>query len=214
MCTMEELGDDVARILDHLAIRQVLAVIGVSQGGAAALAFAMRYLSRTQKVVACDTQATPPAALIDFFEQQIELARNEGMGALAKQTVGLWFPVGSPDHPGSPGGASDFAVKMIEKTSFNGFVSGVRALETYDLLKPSPNPPQLDSVSTLFEMKTPTLLLAGSLDVPLPDGLKKLANDWNNAGGAVKYEEIPECGHLPMLDGAEKWVASIVQFLT
>ena len=211
---MEELGDDVAQILDHLAIRQVLAVIGVSQGGAAALAFAMRHLSRTQKVVACDTQATPPAALIDFFEQQIELARTEGMGGLAKQTVSLWFPVGSPDHPGEPGGASNFAVKMIESTPFDGFVSGVRALETYDLLKPSPNPPQSDFVSTLFEMKTPTLLLAGSLDVPLPDRLEKLANDWNGAGGIVKYEEIPECGHLPMLDGAEKWVASVAMFLT
>lgn len=210
---MEELGDDVAQILDYLGIQEVLAAIGVSQGGAAALAFAMRHLSRTKKVVACDTQATPPAALIEFFEQQIELARTEGMGALARQTVSLWFPVGSPDHPGSAGGASGFAVKMVENTPFEGFVSGVRALETYDLLKPSPNPPHSDFVSTLFEMKTPTLLLAGSLDVPLPDGLQKLAKGWNNAGGTVAYEEVPGCGHLPMLDGAEKWVAIIATFL-
>jgi len=59
VCTMKDLADDIATLLDHFGIR-AHAVIGVSQGGAAVLQFALRHPSKTTRIIACDTQAMRP----------------------------------------------------------------------------------------------------------------------------------------------------------
>ena len=52
-CTINQLASDIATILSHLNIPQVHSVIGVSQGGATALAFGSMYPSKMKSVIAC-----------------------------------------------------------------------------------------------------------------------------------------------------------------
>ncbi len=47
-CTIAQLSDDVAFLLDSLAVKKAYAVIGVSQGGATALSFALRHPDDTR----------------------------------------------------------------------------------------------------------------------------------------------------------------------
>ena len=61
--TLTVLASDIATILSTLKIpTPIHAVIGVSQGGATTLAFGLNHASLTSRLIACDTQATSPAA--------------------------------------------------------------------------------------------------------------------------------------------------------
>lgn len=201
---MEHLADDIATVLDHLSIAKVHAVIGVSQGGAATLQFGLRHPGRADRIVACDTQAKSPEANIKAWDDRIALAKSDGMATLGKATVGRWFPEGSEWHPSSAAiaGKSGVVLDMIENTPLAGFEAGARALQGYDLLSQG-----------LLQSKLKTLLLAGSRDGALPVGLKKLREEWVDAGGDVEFAEVEGSGHLPMLDGAERWLDAVLKFL-
>lgn len=132
--TIPLLAHDIAHLLDALHIPQpVQSVVGVSQGGAAALAFGALYghgtnsNAKTRSIVACDTAPRTPAGNKEAWEERIRLvygsvdntatrnsgatdyAERVGMRTLAKVTVPRWFPPGSLCHPDSGAGASSQA---------------------------------------------------------------------------------------------------------
>lgn len=199
-CTMAELADDIAVLLDHFVVEKVHAVIGVSQGGATALQFALRHPSRATHVVACDTQAKSPEENIKAWDDRIDLAKKHGMHALAIATVDRWFPPNSAYHSSQSQG--NFVLDMIASTPLLGFEAGARTLQGYDLL-----------ADGLLQSKVKTLLVAGAKDGMLPKGLELLRDDWSVKGGDVKFAEVERAGHLPMLDETERWLDIVVKFL-
>jgi pimeloyl-ACP methyl ester carboxylesterase len=197
---MTELADDIAVLLDHLSIEKAHAVIGVSQGGAAALQFVIRHPGRATCVVACDTQAKSPEANIKAWDDRIDLAKKHGMNALATATADRWFPSNSAYH--SSQSQANFVLDMIVSTPLLGFEAGARALQGYDLL-----------ADGLLQSKSKILLVAGEKDGVLPKGLKLLREDWLKESGNVEYAEVENAGHLPMVDEAERWLEVVVKFL-
>lgn len=194
-CTVEVLADDVAAVLDGLGIDKAHAVVGVSQGGATALTFALRHGQRASRIVACDTQAVSPEANRAAWDERIALAHKEGMESLAQATVPRWYGPGS--------GASDEVRRkthaMVASTSVEGFEKGARALQGYDLVSQG-----------LIEQlkKQPTLLVAGSADGKLPETLQKLATD-----ASATFQKIPDAGHLPMCDQPKAWLDAVLPWL-
>lgn len=170
-CSVEQLADDVADVMTGLGLEKVHAVIGVSQGGATTLAFAIRHGHRTSKIIANDTQATSPAANFQAWEDRIALAHKEGMGPLAKATIDRWYS--------TPGVGSDEvkaqAKALIEGTDVKGFEQGARALQKYDLIEAG----LLEKLS-----EKDTLLIAGEADGALPKGLEGLAAKVKEQGGS------------------------------
>ena len=199
-CTMAELADDIALLLDYFGVDKAHAVIGVSQGGAAALQFAIRHPGRTTRVVACDTQAKSPEANVKAWDDRIDLAKKDGMHALATATANRWFPANSAYH--SNQSLVNLVLDMIVSTPLLGFEAGARALQDYDFL-----------ADGLFKSKLKTLLVVGEKDGMLPQGLKLLRQDWLKEGGDVEFVEIDKAGHLPMVDESEKWLEFVVKFL-
>ncbi|PWN88945.1 alpha/beta-hydrolase [Acaromyces ingoldii] len=194
-CTVDALADDVAAVLDGLGIDKAHAVVGVSQGGATALAFAVRHSHRAARIVACDTQAASPEANRAAWDERIALAHAKGMEALAEATVPRWY---------GPGSAATDEVRrrthaMIMSTSVEGFEKGARALQGYDLLAQG----LVDQLK-----KMPTLLVAGSADGKLPETLKKLSTD-----AGTTFAEIPNAGHLPMCDQPKAWLDAVLPWL-
>jgi pimeloyl-ACP methyl ester carboxylesterase len=60
--TILSLACDIMHLLSHLNIpTPVQAIVGVSQGGAVALAFSQMYADKARSVVACDTSAKTPS---------------------------------------------------------------------------------------------------------------------------------------------------------
>lgn len=202
-CTIAQLSDDVAFLLDSLAVKKAYAVIGVSQGGATALSFALRHPERYERLVACDTQPSTPAANVGAWEERIALARSKGMGELAAATVPRWY------GPGSQASADCRArtEEMVKTTQVEGFAAGARALQNYDLIK--------DGIIEAFSKATSRrhLLLAGEADGKLPETLEAFSVRLKEAGAAAEFASIPKAGHLPMCDNPDGWLQPVLKFL-
>jgi pimeloyl-ACP methyl ester carboxylesterase len=198
---MVDLADDIAMLLDYFGIRKAHAVIGVSQGGAAVLQFSIRHPERSAHIIVCDTQAKAPK--VDIVPQeQIERAKRDGMGVLAYEIAAQWFPPESPFHPSSGTVESKSVLEMISSTPVLGFEAGARSLRDYDLF-----------AEGLLQNKVKTLLIVGDQDTVLREGMKLLQKDWFAEGGDVKFAMISGSGHIPILDGAERWSDVVTSFL-
>ncbi|KAK0232728.1 beta-ketoadipate enol-lactone hydrolase [Armillaria fumosa] len=191
-CTMQILAQDVAHVLASLGIKQVHSVIGVSQGGAVALSFGSQFPQLTKSIVACDTSAKTPAGNKEAWEGRIATAKERGMKELANITVPRWFPEGSAIiYP-----RRQAIEEMIEGTDLDGFALGASALMEYDLY-----------ADGLDDCKVKTMLVAGDLDGGgnVGKGLKALKERWAKKGGDIAYQEIPQTGHLPMIDNTSRY---------
>ncbi|KAF4585092.1 hypothetical protein EYR40_001928 [Pleurotus pulmonarius] len=207
--TIARLAHDIAHILDALNIPKVHAAIGVSQGGAAVLAFGALYPQKVGKIIACDTGPRTAPGNKDAWDERIALAQKDGMAALGAVTSARWFPI-PPEWQSDPASsnsllykqwARDRAMAMIEKTSLPGFEAGAQALQDYDLLEPPEDPKNENYIGkSIRECTVPTLLVAGSLDGAgkVSQGMKKLADSWP----AAQFVEVESAGHLPMVDAA------------
>ena len=228
--TIPLLASDIANIIDALFIpTPVHAVIGVSQGGAAALAFAAMFGDKTKGIVACDTALRTPAGNKEAWEERIRLvrgpegpvlsaeyAKDTGMGKLAKVTVPRWFPLGSLCSPGVAEGEkrARWVEEMVMQTDVNGFVEGARALGDYDVLGLSPVGVASADTEALFKTSAVRiLLLAGSLDGggKVGKGLQDLSTKWNSEH--ITFVEIANAGHLPMIDSPVKFCNALKQWL-
>jgi pimeloyl-ACP methyl ester carboxylesterase len=90
---------------------------------------------------------------------------------------------------------------MIGITPVAGFEAGAHSLRDYDLF-----------ADGLLQSNMKTLLVAGEKDAVLFEGMKSLAEEWAT-NGDVRFAEISGIGHIPVLDGAERWLDAIVRFL-
>ncbi|KAF8061840.1 beta-ketoadipate enol-lactone hydrolase [Lyophyllum atratum] len=203
--TIPALASDIALLLKSLDIpTPVHAVVGVSQGGAAALAFARSYHSLARSVVACDTSPKTVAGNKEAWAGRIglvyggvsaeailtdgvkggesgkgaEYAAKVGMGHLADVTVPRWFPKPSKcaNEEAARAERRAWVEKMIESTPVDGFVAGAEALSDYDLYQGDDNSQEL--VKSPIER---VLLVAGSLDGGgnIGNTLRRLKDEWN-----------------------------------
>lgn len=242
--TIQSLASDITRLLSHLNIpTPIQAIVGVSQGGAAALAFAKMFPELTRSVVACDTAAKTPPGNREAWAGRIgmvyggvsadsilqdgvkdgevgkgtEYAVKVGMGKLGKATVSRWFAAPSKCADGETEHANraQWLREMVEGTPVDGFVAGAGALSNYDLLDASGTAYS----KLLFESHIEqVLLVAGSLDGngAVGNGMKRLAETWNDkraTGRSVKFVEIQGAGHLPIVDETEKFAETLTGFL-
>jgi pimeloyl-ACP methyl ester carboxylesterase len=161
--TIPSLASDITHLLSRLNIpTPIQAIVGVSQGGAAALAFAQMYPGLARSVVACATTAKTPSGNREAWAGRIgmvyggvsadsilregvkegevgkgaEYAANVGMGKLGTATVSRWFPTPSKcaDGESERANRAQWLREMVERTPVDGFVSGAGALSNYDLL--------------------------------------------------------------------------------
>ena len=233
--TMPLLSQDIRNLLSSPEIRAIInsgsasadplkpihSIIGVSQGGAAALAFAATNAT-TKSVIACDTSAKTPGGNKAAWAERVRLvygngevsdskgqeyATNVGMKTLADVTLPRWFPSGSPMSTEREA----FLKDMVSRTDVQGFVAGSEALGDFDLVS-GPDP--------LYESQVErVLLLAGSLDGggKVGQGLKKLKEEWGTAtqgrSSRVEYTEIQGSGHLPMVDQPERFCEEVGNWL-
>lgn len=185
------LADDLEYLLSRLRIDKVHAVIGVSMGGVTAINFAIRHPDLLNRYVACDCNVAAGAANNQAWADRIELAKTQGMPALAKVTAERWF---IPSNHGSPNYTK--VVRMIEPASIDGFAQNAGALCNYDLRK------------DLSSIKAPGLLIAGSGDGKLPEVMQTFAVPNST------FQQISDAGHLPMLENHDAFMQAVAEFLT
>lgn len=197
---MHQLADDAASILDALGISKLHSIIGVSQGGATALSFAIRHSDRTARVIACDTQPSSPEANVKAWDDRIQLAKDSGMKGLANVTVPRWFGNGSI----ATDSLKEELNLQVSNTKLEGFIVGARALQNYDLFKDG-------LIESLQTKGFKSLLIAGEMDGKLPEGLENLKDQVGSED--CEFSRIQKAGHLPMCDNPREWERVVMDWL-
>ncbi|KAK0337240.1 hypothetical protein LTR94_005547 [Friedmanniomyces endolithicus] len=159
-------------------------------GGVTALNFALRYPGMLEKFIACDCNVASSAANTAAWGERVELARREGMAALADVTVKRWFT--------APNYGSEEARRvegMVAQADLEGFVGNTAALCEYDLR------------GKVGGITVPGLLVAGEGDGKLPEAMAGFGIE------GVGFRRVAGAGHLPMLENLGGFMEVLGVFL-
>ena len=88
---IEDLGHDLLRLLDRLALERV-AFCGLSLGGMVGLWLAANAPERVDQLVVCSAAARMPRP--NDYAERAKLVRAQGMEAIADRVIGRWFTPG------------------------------------------------------------------------------------------------------------------------
>jgi len=189
---LTDLADDVAGLLDALAIERV-ALLGMSMGGYTALAFAAHHAHRLTALVLADTRAaadTPDAR--DKREEALATVHGRGADAYLDGSLArLVSPSATP--------AVHALVRRRAAAHADSLVAGIEAMRD-----------RPDRTAELPAIACPTLALCGAEDqVTPPAEMRRMSQ----AIPGAHYVELPRTGHLSHVEAPEGFTASVGVFL-
>lgn len=183
------LADDLANLLDHLHIDKCFAVVGVSLGGITALNFAIRHPKRLERFIACDCNVSSSEAGTKAWKERQQLAAKSWK-SFADVTVKRWFTPASVEAQ-SPGLSQVY--EGILTANQEGFVRCSDALCKVDIGQAIKN------------IQVPGLCVCGAQDGVLPATMSSVSKIITGS----TYVEIPDAGHLPMMERPDAFVGAI-----
>ncbi|AWB84528.1 alpha/beta fold hydrolase [Corynebacterium liangguodongii] len=190
--TVDDLAANVLATLDGLGVER-FSLVGLSLGGALA-----QYLAatspRVERAVFCST-----AAFLGGPQRWVErtnIARSEGMAALADDMVANWFTATyRAEHPD----IVSWVREMIRGIDAEGFAQNGDALAGWDF------------ASRLGEITCPVLTIAGAGDPST--GPEQLAEIASGVAGPVESVVVTPGSHQLALENPEPCTAALVEFL-
>lgn len=179
------LESDAVALLDGAGIDKTH-WIGLSIGGMIGYGLGIRHADRLRSLIACDSRPNAPEDYAAYFQHRIDVARDEGMAALADLTIERWF---TPETLAKDPPVLKKVRAMIETTDIPGHAGCCEALK------------QLAYGPELHKIKAPTLILGGAKDKGAPpDILEREAKDLIPGAEQVV---IPDAGHIVALENPE-----------
>ncbi len=198
--TMEQVVDDLSRVLDWAAPGEPAVVGGLSFGGLASQHFALRYPERVRGLLLIASGPgfkNPKAqagweAQVDRIAGRLERVGFEGYtsGRAAPNAIGL-----RPELP-----AAQAAGRAIEAQDPNGVARFGRNVA-------GPAPSTLDS---LAEIQVPALVLVGALDAAYQAAGEVMAAKLPRARHVV----IPDAGHCVNIEETDAFNTAVLDFLS
>jgi 3-oxoadipate enol-lactonase len=177
---MDDLVADSMAVLDALKIERAH-YVGLSLGGMSGFGLGIQHPDRLLSLCLCDARADMPSAFAAPWDERIAQARAQGCGVLATATAERWF--GPAFMQANPAIATAF-LDAISRTNVEGFAGCAYALQ------------QLDYLPKVGRISSPTTLIVGANDGPLPQLMQALQA---LIPGAV-LEVVANAGHLPNID--------------
>ena len=189
---VDDLADDLAALLTELEVERA-AVLGMSMGGYAALAFAIRHPARLTALVLCDTRAGADSA-------EIRKARDGAIGRIKATGSGPYLD-GSMARLLSPAAPPELVRFLRDRaeTRAPSLIAGIEALRD-----------RPDRTGQLDAIRVPTLAIRGSGDQVTP------ADDMQQMAGAIAgatFVTIPGAGHLSHIEAPEAFERALIPFL-
>jgi 3-oxoadipate enol-lactonase len=195
--TMAQMADDLADLLDSLAIRQPVMLCGLSMGGYVAWQFALRHRSRLAKLIVCDTRAVADSA--DAAAGRLKTAEKvlaEGSGVAAEALIPKLF---APQTYERQPEIVEATRQVILGTQPEGIAAALRGMAE-----------RPDVTSALKEIDIPALVLCGEHDgISPPAEMRQIAASLPNA----RYVEIDGAGHMAPLEQSKRVNDEIRTFL-
>ena len=192
-CTMADLVADSVAVLDALGIARAH-YVGLSLGGMSGFGLGIHHTERLLSLCLCDARADMPPAAAAVWPERITVARQQGCAALAAATVERWF--GKAFVDANPATARRFTASAAA-TSAAGFIGCAEAIIG------------LDYLPRVAQIQTPTALIVGANDGPLPQVMRDLQ-------GLIKgatLDVIAGAGHLPNIDQPAAFNAALLRHL-
>jgi len=190
---MAGLADDLAAILDALALKSAV-VVGLSIGGMIALALAAPRPDLVRGLVLMDT--APRIGTAPMWQERIKAVEAGGVGALAEGTMTRWFPEAFRRDR-----ADEVALwrTMLERTPAAGYAACCAAIRDADL------------EAAAAAVAVPTLCVVGEHDGSTPpDVVRGMAS----AIPGADFELIPDAGHLPQVVRPDDVARCLARFET
>jgi 3-oxoadipate enol-lactonase len=196
--TMEQFADDLAMLLDALAIRDPIVFCGLSIGGYIAWQFWKRHGKRLAGLILCDTRAAADSAETArgrlISAEQVE---NQGPTALANSMLGRLFAERTAQEQPD-------LIDATRKTMMGSSVTGMAAALRGMAARP-------DMTPELPRITVPTLVICGEHDVIAPvKEMREMAAAMPNA----KFVEIPGAGHMAPLEQPQIVNSEVQAFLS
>lgn len=191
--TMETFADDLAGLLDVLALDRVV-LGGLSMGGYIALAFVRRHAARLCGLVLCDTRATPDTEEARANrEVNAQLVEAKGASAIADKMIPNLLSASAPPQ------RQAYLRSLIERNHPVGIASALRGMGL-----------RSDSTDILPTISVPTLIVVGEDDILSPP-----AEMWTlqQAIPGSRLVEIAGAGHISNLDQPEAFNTTLEAFL-
>jgi 3-oxoadipate enol-lactonase len=189
--TLDQLGNDVLRLLDRLKLERVY-FCGLSVGGATGMFLGAHAPTRFHKIALCNTAAkfgTP-----EMWETRIRIVQSGGMKAVASAVVERWLTSGfRASHPQE----TQTVLNMLEAANPEGYVATCAAVRDTDLRQ------------SLAEIHVPCLVLAGTHDTSATVADARFLVE--RIPGA-QYVEV-SAAHLSNIEAAGDFNRHVLQFL-
>lgn len=188
---VDRLGKDVIALMDHLDIPRAM-FCGLSMGGMTGMWLGVHAPERFSKLVLCNTAArigTP-----QIWNDRIAIVRKSGMAAITPGGIQRWLT--EAFIKANPAVVEKVSA-MLLATNPEGYCLACGAVRDMD---------QRESVAAI---RAPTLVIAGTYDVPTPaaDG-KVLADTIPDA----RYVELP-AAHLSNVEVVADFTKELTGFL-
>ena len=197
LATMPLMADDLAQLLDALAIREPIALCGLSMGGYVAWQFGLRHRERLAKLILCDTRAIGDNA--ETAANRIGLAdrvQKEGPAFVAETMLPKLF---APSTVEAKAPCVDASRQVILRTDPKGIAAASRGMAQR---------PDVTPWLSRFDM--PALVLCGQYDtISKPDEMRGFAEQMPQA----RFVQIAGAGHMAPLEKPMEVNAAIREFL-
>jgi 3-oxoadipate enol-lactonase len=151
-CSMPDLADDAARLLDELRTGPVV-FVGLSMGGMVAQELALRHPHLVKALVIANSSSGYDEAGRKAWSDRVALVESQGLEAIADGTMQRWF---TPEFHAHNAATVARWRRRIVSNDVRGYVAGCHAVMN------------LDTTSRLDQIKLPTLVIAAEHDAGTP----------------------------------------------
>jgi 3-oxoadipate enol-lactonase len=192
---MDELVDDAARVIREWGAGPV-AWVGLSLGGMVGQGLAIRHPELLRSLVLANTTAHYPEAAQAAWAQRIAAVEQGGLEAIADMVMERYFHAGF--RSGRPEVLAAFRAALL-RTSAAGYAATCHAVREVDWLERLP------------QVRCPTLVIAGALDVGAPVAMSQAIAE--RIPGA-RLEVLAGASHLSVAEQPQEFAALVEGFLS
>ena len=195
--SMERYADDLAELLDALAIDEPVHFCGLSMGGYVAWQFCKRHKARLASLILCDTRAVADSAeAAQNREAMAERVLNEGASVVAEAMAPKLFAESTAKEQPEIVAATR---KVMESSSPQGVAAALRAMARRE-----------DFTAALNGIETRSLVICGRHDqISTVDEMTGIAGALPNAELLI----VEEAGHMAPLEQPQAVNDAIRAFL-
>jgi len=195
--SMEQFADDLAGLLDAMAVTEPVTFCGLSMGGYIAWQFLQRYSYRVARLIVCDSRAaadTPEAAANRL--KMADIVLKEGPEPVAWAMMPKLFAQCSSEH-------CPLVIDSVRQMVMTSNPVAIAAAHRGMAVRP-------DVTSWLPSIKVPTLILCGEFDaISPPAEMKAFAELIPQA----QFVMIPGAGHMAPMEQPALVNSALRQFL-